>query len=102
MSSTEFININPFDTLKTHNKKDNITNMPTLKMKETKAFREVVYFPNSLNPVFLTSKLIFQIEFQLTEQFFIVLLFLLCYLLLLELLALAVSSYSFKKISTDC
>ena len=71
-------------------------------MKETKAFREVIYFPNILNPVFLTSKLKFQIEFQLTEQFFIVLLFFLCYLLLLELLALAVSSSSFKKISTDC
>ena len=70
-------------------------------MKETKAFREVIYFPNSLNPVFLTSKLKFQIEFQLTEQFFIAFLFFL-YLLLLEILALAVSSSSFKKIPTDC
>ena len=37
--------------------------MPTLNMKETNAFREVIYFPNSLNPVFLTSKLKIQIEF---------------------------------------
>ena len=56
----------------------------TLKMKETNAFREVIYFPNSLSPVFLTSKLKFQIEFQLTEQLFILLLLFLCYLLLLD------------------
>ena len=106
MSGTEFININSFNTLKTHNNEGNITSMPILKMKEMHLGRLYTYpnFPNSLNPVFLTSKLKFQIEFQLTVQLFIAFtsFFSAIYYFLMVILALVVSPYSFKKISTDC